>query len=194
MEREHVVKMLAILSEAYPKLADKPLDRIEASVRMWHMMLAEYPEEVVMHAMKLYMREKQFPPTPADIIQRITAMQCIHRDDAAMLWNKLETAARDSLYHAGERYAALPYPCQRFVGSPEGLRNLGMIDESVLNTVTRGQFLKQADRLQEQEKLLNSTPPQLLEMARHLTFRQGAYAQTDNAAIDCGAPLLEDAL
>lgn len=169
MERENVVKMLAILSEAYPKLADKPLARIEASINMWNMMLEEYPEEIAMHAMRLHMRESPFVPTPADIISRIEALRALGGDDALCLWSKLEAAIKDSLYHAQERYDALPYPCQRFVGSPSGLRSMGMIEIDILTTVTKGQFLKQAESLKKQQQLMESTPPALLEMAKGLT-------------------------
>lgn len=178
MDREQVLGMLAVLAEAYPKLMEgKSAQRLEATANLWHMMLADYPEKVVMHAVKLHLRESVYVPTPADIVQRIEAMRQVEEDDTEELWAKIVRAACNSAYNAKEMFDALPYPCQRFVGSPQELRNMGQLDEDIFRTVTRGQFMRRAEALKKQEKILRDTPPEILALAQALS---GGFGQIED--------------
>lgn len=185
MDREQVLGMLAILAEAYPKLMEgKTAQRLEATANLWHMMLSEYPEQVVMHAVKLHLRESVYVPTPADIIQRIEAMRQVDKDDTEELWAKLVRAVCNSAYNAQAMYDALPYACQRFVGSAQELRNMGQMDEDILRTVTRGQFMRRVEALKAQEKIIRDTPPDILAIAQALSGGFGRIEDTRRKSLE----------
>ena len=167
MECKAVAAMLTILQAAYQKFyAGHSKEQISAVQSLWASAMAEYPEEVVIAALQQYIRESPFPPTVADIVQRLEAMRNIGQDDDETLWQKLVEAVCDGIYHAKERFDALPYACQRFIGSPRELREMALMNFETLRTVTRGQFMKRVAQLREQERILLDTPKEVLDLLR----------------------------
>lgn len=165
MDRKGAAAMLSIMQVAYPRFyAQQGKEQMHAAVCLWADALAVYPDEAVKIALNRVIKESPYPPTIADIVQRIEAMTNIGNDDAEALWQKLVTAICDGHYHAEERYAVLPYVCQRFVGSPKELRAMAQTDEDILHTVTRGQFMKRVENLRQQEKVMQETPKHVLDL------------------------------
>lgn len=75
MTQEESIKLLALIKLAYPN-SYKDIDRDTqlATVNMWHRVFAETPFGIVEMALDNFVRDSKFPPTIADIIERLRAM------------------------------------------------------------------------------------------------------------------------
>lgn len=172
MDRKDVLAMMAIMQTAYPRFyAQQGQEQMRAAVALWTEALAEYPVEAVRVALMRLVKESPYPPAIADVAQRVEAMRNIGVDDGEALWAKLAEAVCDGYYHAEERFAALPYACQRFVGTPGELRAMSQMDEDTLRTVTRGQFMRRVEALKEQERIMLETPRRVLDLLGVATDR-----------------------
>ena len=173
MTFNEMLAILGVIREAYPRYyADKNADDISSTVKLWHEMLLEYPAKLVSYAVKNLIKSSPYPPTVADVIRQIDAVQNVNQDSYAELWEAIYNAACDSAYHAGERFAELPQICQEFVGSPRQLQDLGQMSTSELQTVTRSVFLKQAPILAERQRIREEMPDDIRLLVETIALNQ----------------------
>lgn len=162
MERKDVIAMLAIFKAAWPGFyRNQTADEARAAVNVWSDALAEYPAEAALAASKRLIRTSTFPPSVADVCKQLDGL----RDEdsgAEKVWSQVLNAIRDSLYHAKDRFEELPPAAKAFVGSPGNLRSMGMMDEDMVQSATRSQFLKAYPGLLEREKLRSEMRPEAL--------------------------------
>jgi len=169
VDHKGAAAMMAIMQVAYPRFyAQQGEVQMKAAVSLWADALADYPEEAIHVALVRVIRESPFPPTIADIVKRLEVMRDTGSDAPEALWRKVVRAVCDGYYHAAERFEELPSVCKQFVGSPENLRSMSQMDEDVLMTVTRGQFMKRVDTLLECEKVMQETPAHVLRLMQGL--------------------------
>ena len=67
---------------------------VQALVKTWGMLLQEYEDEVVDKALYLCLQSCKTPPTPADLIERIKAIQDAEEDTDEELWAQFTKALR----------------------------------------------------------------------------------------------------
>ncbi len=67
---------------------------VQALVKTWGMLLQEYDDEVVDKALYLCLQSCKTPPTPADLIERIKAIQDAEEDTDEELWAQFTKALR----------------------------------------------------------------------------------------------------
>ncbi len=147
MEKEHIIKVLGTLKTAYPRFyANMNKDEAEETIALWYEMFKNDDPRLVISAVKKLITELQFPPTIADVKQAMYKLVDKTETDIE-LWNKFERAVSNSIYHAGEEFKKLPGVVQKFVGSPNQLREYALMDSDVVHSVIKGQFLKQIDIL-----------------------------------------------
>ncbi len=108
MTHEEVKKALTVLKSAYPNTF-KNLSSGEAQniLALYTQMLSEYPSDVVFVAIKNYIKENEYAPTIAGIINEIKKIT----SDTTLqdLWNTLSSAVRNGLYTTEEEFQKLPY-------------------------------------------------------------------------------------
>lgn len=75
MTQEESIKLLALIKLAYPN-SYKDIDKETqlATVNMWHRAFTDTPFSIVEMALDNFVRESKFPPTIADIIDRLRIM------------------------------------------------------------------------------------------------------------------------
>ncbi len=139
--------MLTLLRIAYPNFYRqmKAEDGV-LTLGLWSEAFCDDDVNVVKFALKeLIATHTGFPPDIAAVKERIRAMQSAVSGDPSdeQLWQILKRAAENGYYGAREEFDALPPVLQSYCGSPSALRDMAMIPAETLNTVTRGQFLKQ---------------------------------------------------
>lgn len=170
MTMQEVGEMLALMKTAWPNFyAKQDRESAQAAVKMWHGVLQAEHAEVVLCALHDCIRTCTYPPVPADIHQRIQAMKNVLRPGASEAFVLLKRAAKRGYYNAEEEYATLPDACKAFLGGPSGLRDLSLLEENTLDTVTRGQFMRQYDTLVERERIKASMPANVYALLQDLT-------------------------
>lgn len=172
MTQQEVLEMLAMMRVAWPNFyAKQSREDAQVSARMWHGALREEHPEVVMCALRDCIRTCVYPPVVADLCKRIEAMKAVSLPGAGEAFAQLKRAAKRGLYNAEEAYEALPTACKEYLGGPSGLRDLAMLDENTLETVARGQFMKQYDVLVERQRIRDGIPAEVRELLEGVASR-----------------------
>lgn len=145
-------KILAILTVAYPTLAD---DKALPRVNLWTAMFADEPYELVNAAVRTYIASdtKGFPPAIGKIKQlciNLSEADDISEAEAVALILK---ATRNGIYGSEEEFAKLPPVCQRIVVSPDRLKDWALLDSDEVNTVIASNLRRAyvAEKAREQE-------------------------------------------
>lgn len=170
MTRDEVVATLKILKIAYPGFYSKmsARDGIDA-INVWCEMFDEDDVNAVKCALyKILEEHADYPPTIADIKIKLKELrQAVSGEKTSEeLWQILKNAVSNGYYGAKEEFEKLPDELKKFLGSPYALKELSQIDTSTLNTVTKGQFLKQISSIRDKVKFERETPPEIMSVLR----------------------------
>ena len=136
MDRLETADILAVLKAAYPQfyngLSPKEANKI---VNLWAEMFKDEPVMVVAVAVKAMIasRTNTFPPNIGEVKEQITKMRMPKEMTAAR-------AIANSGYNAKEEYDRLPPTIQRLVGSPQQLREWGMMNAETVQSVVASNF------------------------------------------------------
>ncbi len=172
MTREDTTSVLKILKVSYPAFYSKfSKDDMVAVLDLWTEMFADDDVRVVKVALfKLIETHQGYPPDIAALKEKIRELVVAATGEPTdeELWQMLRRAASNGYYGAREEFDKLPRVVQRYLGSPSALRDLAVIDEKTLNTVTKGQFLKQIVSLRERQEFADSLPEPVKEAVARL--------------------------
>ncbi len=168
MNREEVIKVLAFLKVAYPSFyKNMRREEAEETINLYREMFADCDFKVVAVIVKEWIQSEKFPPTVADIKQKIyslTTQEKLPMD----LWASLKKAIGNSAYNSVEEFDKLPTECKMFIKNASQLKELSQNDSEINNTVVKGQFLKQIEvirkRIREEKQMLPETK-KIREMA-----------------------------
>lgn len=151
MTTEETTKVLSVLKAAYPNFY-RNITKQEAieTINLYSEMFKNDDGKVVIIAVKELINTLQFPPTIADIKNKMLELTT-ERKTPSELWGELERALKDSIYHSKERFEELSPEVQKFVRDPAQLKEMAMMDSDVVHSVTKGQFFKQIEIIQKRE-------------------------------------------
>lgn len=157
MTKNETAKILAILNAYYPEVGADP----EVMVNAWHKILGQHDyvvvEQAVMNFAATDSREYPKFPVPGQIKAQIDLLSKTG-DTPEELWNVVYKAICNSGYRAQEEFDKLPACCQKWLGGASELKDLGMADIEIVNTVTRGQFLKTIGEIKERQEAQEQLP------------------------------------
>ena len=151
MEKKDVIGILKMLRTAYPRFyANMTKEEAENTINLWLDCFKDDNPVLVTEGVKALINTLKFPPSIADVKEQMykltdngqTAIDC---------WNCIKKALGNSIYGSFEEFEKLPNICKQFVGSPATLRDWGM-DTDFNESVVRGQFLNQYEKLKQREK------------------------------------------
>lgn len=128
---------------------------------VWYDAFKDEDARVVQTAAKNYVKTNEFAPTVAGLMKQITLIK--GAESNTDLWDKLRKAISNSTYNSEEEFSKLPSECQSFVGSPLGLKSLATEDAGKIDTVVKGQFLKNVDSIKERQNVQAQLPQELRE-------------------------------
>lgn len=156
--------ILAVIRAAYPGSYSKLSEAdAKATAELWAAMFADESREVVAAAVKAIMLEqpeREFAPTIGMVKKRIVQFGEPERLTAQDAWQIVTHACKHcSLQNPKPMFDKLPPEVQRAVGSPNQLRDWGMIDEETFQTVVASNFRRIWEiqqRREEADKMLPS--------------------------------------
>lgn len=168
MTKQETTMILGVLKTSYPNFY-KDMDRRQMldTIELWSEMFANEDLEIVEIAVKSLINTLRFPPTIADIKDQIYKLQNNEQEDVMDLYSKLKKAISNGIYGASEEFKKLPPIVQKFVGSPNQLREWSM-DENFNDGVLRGQFAKQVEIIRQREKEEKMMLPEVKEVINNL--------------------------
>jgi hypothetical protein len=160
MTREQVGKLLMTIQAYYPNY--NPPDK-EITLNAWYEMFAEYPEELVLQALRacITTNTSGFAPDVGQIMSKIQTISQPQELDGMTAWGLVSKALRNGYYGAVEEFNKLPQLVRQAVGMPDNLRNWAMSDYQAIETVIQSNFLKNYRTVVNRSKELNCMPPEI---------------------------------
>lgn len=172
MTKQETAKMMAVLKTAYPRYyAGKSESEQREAWNLWHMMLGEYEYGVVAAAVKALIATLKYPPTIADVTEKIRMLTVPEGMDESEAWNYVRKAVRNSLYNAGEEFDKLPEECRAVVCAPEQLRAWAMLDEDEFNTVVASNFKRSYRNTSAKRREYDMLPPEVKGMLDEISVK-----------------------
>ena len=151
MTREETTIILGILKAAYPNFyRDMKSQELIGIVDLWEEMFKSENINVVKPAVKELINTSQYPPTIADVKEKMFELTRV-REDLTEAWDKVLRAIGSGIYNSTEGFETLTPIGKAFIRSPQQLKELAMMDSDVINSVVKGQFFKQAEILQKKQ-------------------------------------------
>lgn len=188
MTKEETLKIMSVLKTAYPRYyVNQTKDELVNAVNLWSMMLEEYECDVVFGAVKAIIATAKFPPTIAEVIERIGKITSPEELDASDAWLLVKKAIRNSTYNSEREFERLPEAVQMVVGSPEQLRAWACDEESATDTVTASNFRRdyniKIDRTKEYRAMPRSVKDMLDSVSERCKLENGNGKGKDYKAL-----------
>ena len=167
MERNDVLKIMAVLRGAYPQFY-RGITRVEAedTVNLWVDMFGNDDPALVAAAVKSVIEgdEKGFPPTIGQVKAKMRLLTGKAETTEQEAWNMVAAAIKNGLYGADEEFEKFPPEIRRIVGSPSALREWARMDTDTVHSVIASNFQRSyravAAKAAERAKL----PPDVLAL------------------------------
>lgn len=87
-----ITEVIAAIKTIYPYYA-KDAD-VQTLVKTWNVLLKDYSDEDVTTALYMCLQTCKMPPTPADLIERLTSLKASLEPSDEELWNELTASLR----------------------------------------------------------------------------------------------------
>lgn len=155
MTRQETVVILTLLAGNYESFAKRTEtdEQVKIMVDTWQECLGDLDYKLVLQAVKKTIIESPYPPTIHDI--RKNAVEMVNpttKRTAIEAWNEAYSMICGGLYMTQEQFEMASPEVKKFFGNVRQVKELAQTDAEVVNTVTKGQFLKQYDVLIDREK------------------------------------------
>lgn len=170
MSREETKAILAVLKAGYSNFY-KGMTAEEATniVNLWSTMFIDDPAQVVTEAVKALMCTLKYPPTIADVKEKIMLITQPQTMTEMEAWGLVQSAIKDSYYHAKGQFDNLPPIIQKIVGGPSQLRDWAVMDADVVNTVIQSNFMRSYTAKVKAEKEYMALPGSTRAMIQGIT-------------------------
>lgn len=157
MTREQVGKLLMTIQAYYPNY--NPPDK-EITLNAWRIMLAEYPEELVLQALRacIATNASGFAPDVGQIMSKIQTISQPQELDGMAAWGLVSKALRNGTYGAVEEFNKLPPLVRQAVGMPDNLKNWATSDYQTIETVIQSNFLRTYETVVKHANEINRMP------------------------------------
>lgn len=157
MTEEKVGELLMTIQAYYPNY--NPPDK-KIALKAWHIMLAEYPEELVLQALRacIATNTSGFAPDVGQIMSKIQTISQPQELDGMTAWGLVSKALRNGTYGAVEEFNKLPPLVKQAVGMPDNLKNWATSDYQTIETVIQSNFLRTYETVVKRANEINRMP------------------------------------
>lgn len=177
MNKTETVQVITLLAGNYDSIAKKDNIQKQLMINTWLECLGDLDYALVLQAVKKTMITSPFPPTISEI--RKNAIEMINpstKRTAIEAWNEAYKMICSGLYMTEEQFNAASPEVKKFFGNVRQVKELAKTDINTVNSVTKGQFLKQYDviiqRQQEQKLLPQSIQDFTKQLAEKMDIKQ----------------------
>ena len=153
MNKAETVQVITLLAGNYDSVAKKDATQKQLMINTWQECLGDLDYKLVLQAVKKTIIESPYPPTIHDI--RKNAVEMVNpttKRTAIEAWSEAYSMICGGLYMTQEQFDMASPEVKKFFGNVRQVKELAQTDIEVVNTVTKGQFLKQYDVLIDREK------------------------------------------
>lgn len=165
MNRTEMVQIITLLAGNYETIANKSQQQRELMLNTWYECLGDLDYKIVLQAVKKTIIESPYSPTIHEI--RKNAVELINpttKRTAIEAWNEAIGMISNGIYMTEEQFNTASPEVKKFFGNVRQVKELAMLDSDTVNTVTKGQFLKQYDILVQRDREEKMLPEPMKEM------------------------------
>lgn len=177
MNKTETIQVITLLAGNYDSIAKKDNTQKQLMINTWLECLGDLDYRLVLEAVKKTMITSPYPPTIADI--RKNAIEMIKpttSKTAIEAWNEAYKMICCGLYMTEEQFELASTEVKKFFGNVRQVRELAQTDTDIVNSVTKGQFLKQyeviVNRDNEQKLLPQSMQDFIKQLAERMDIKQ----------------------
>lgn len=162
MTIDETIKILSILRASYPNFyKDLRQEEVETTINLYAEMFQREPANLVANALKELIQHQSYPPTIADIKNKIDELTQPYEETEAELWEIYKKTIQNGYYGDRTEFDALPEAIKSYLGNnPNRINELGMMESSTFNSVEKGIFLKQIKVIKERAKNIRMMLPE----------------------------------
>jgi hypothetical protein len=176
MTREETKAILAILKAGYPNFyKDMTKEDATNTINLWAAMFADDPAHIVTEAVKSLMCTLKYPPTIADVKEKITLITQPPTMTEMEAWQMVKSAI--NYYNAAQTFERMPPILRRIIGSPNQLREWAIMEAETVNSVVQSNFMRSYKVVVAQEKeramLPESTKQMIAGLAERMALTDG---------------------
>ena len=152
MNRKETTQLITFLASNYNTIAEKTIEQKQLMIDLWQECLGDLDFKLILQSVKKVMITSKFPPTIAEI--RENAVNLIEKEQATAIeaWNEAYNMICNGLYMTEEQFEMASPEVKKFFGNVRQVSELARTDIDIVNTVTKGQFLKQYDIIKERQR------------------------------------------
>lgn len=162
MKKSEMVQIITLLAGNYEDIANKSQAQREMMLNTWQECLGDLDYNLVLQAVKKTIIESPYPPTIHEI--RKNAIEMINTSTsrtAIEAWNEAYKMICSGAYMTQEQFDMASPEVKRFFGDVRQVKELAQTDIATVNSVTKGQFLKQYEVIVNREKEKKLLPQQM---------------------------------
>lgn len=162
MTREETIGILSILKASYPNFyKDMSKKDAETTINLYTEMFSNTEANLVATAIKELIQHQSYPPTIADIKNKIDELTQPYEETESELWEIYKKTIQSGYYGDRSEFDALPEAIKTYLGNnPNRINELGMMESSTINSVEKGIFLKQIKVIKERAKSIRMMLPE----------------------------------
>lgn len=174
MTKKEIIAVLTLLAGNYESFAKRTEtdEQVKIMVDVWQECMGDLEYPLVLKAIKKCIIDSPYPPTIHDIRKNaIEIMNPSMQKTAIEAWEEAYSMICKGGYMTQEEFETHSPEVKKFFGNVRQVKELALTDLKTVNTVTKGQFLKQYDLLierQKQENLLPKNFKEQLEKIRNI--------------------------
>ena len=169
MNKQETVQVITLLAGNYDSISKKDSTQKQLMINTWQECLGDLDYRHVLQAVKKTIIESPYPPTIHEIRKNaVEMMNPTQTRTAIEAWNEAYRMICGGLYMTQEQFETASPEVKKFFGDVRQVAELARTDIDTVNTVTKGQFLKQYDVLVQREQERKMLPPQMQEFTKQL--------------------------
>ena len=172
MNNQETIQVITLLAGNYNSIAEKDKTQKQLMINTWLECLGDLDYRLVLESVKKTMITSPYPPTIADI--RKNAIEMIKpttSKTAIEAWNEAYSMICKGTYMEEEEFEKASPEVKKFFGNVRQVRELAQTNTDVVNSVTKGQFLKQYEVIVNREKEQKLLPQSMQDFTKKLAER-----------------------
>ncbi|MCI8486193.1 MAG: hypothetical protein HFJ20_03700 [Clostridia bacterium] len=169
MNKAETIQVITLLAGNYDNIAKKDSTQKQLMVNTWLECLGDLDYNLVLQAVKKTIIESPYPPTIHDI--RKNAIEMVNpstQRTAIEAWNEAYKMICNGLYMTEEQFEQHSPEVKKFFGNVRQVKEQAQVSTDVVNSVTKGQFLKQYEVIVNREKEQKLLPQSIQEITNRL--------------------------
>ena len=169
MNKQETTQIITLLAGNYSSISDKTKEQKLMMLNTWQECLGDLDYKLVLQAVKKSIIDSPYPPTIHDV--RKNAIEFVNPTTsrtAIEAWEEAYKMICNGTYMTEEQFDKASEEVKRFFGNVRQVAELARTDIDTVNTVTKGQFLKQYDVLVQREKAQKLIPASMQDFTKML--------------------------